>query len=385
MAEFQTIATQKRVLVDYLASAETERRLRKHLGVRSEADLLDRLGCDFYHLSGRDISQQEGFLPCWRGPQLALTDTVRTCPLGIKWQRREGLGKFDVEEAIEGPFSLSSTAQDILDHRWPSARDFDFEPLIAEAEAHGNRIVISGLWSGIFGDSYRMIGFDQFLLGMAAHPDVIHTLVDRMTEMCLELNDRLFSQLRGKIDVWFFGNDFGTQQALLFSTAMWDDFFGENIRKLCHLAHSYGLKVMMHSCGCIAPLLDRLIEAGVDILDPVQTSAAGMEPPLLMDEYGDRLIFHGGIDTQHVLPTATVEEAAVHARAMIEAFEGGSGYIIAPSQIFQTDIPVENIVAAYEVAINHNAESGKGGQEPLAGTARDQPSIGARLRRKKDS
>ena len=102
---YSSIARKKRVLVDYLASAETDRRLRKHLGVCSESELLDRLGCDFYHLSGRDISQQEGFLPCWRGPQLALTDTVRTCPLGIKWQRREGLGKFDVEEAIEGPFT----------------------------------------------------------------------------------------------------------------------------------------------------------------------------------------------------------------------------------------------------------------------------------------
>lgn len=351
---YSSIARNKRVLVDYLASAETDRRLRRHLGVGGERELLDRLGCDFYHLSGRDISQQEGFLPCWRGPQLALTDTVRTCPLGIKWRRRDGFGKFDVEEAIEGPFTLSSTPREILDHRWPFPRDFDFEPLIAEAEANGNRIVISGLWSGIFGDSYRMIGFDQFLLGMAAIPDVIHTLVDRMTEMYLELNDRLFSQLRGRIDVWFFGNDFGSQQALLFSAAMWDDFFGENIRRLCELAHSYGLRVMMHSCGCIAPLLDRLIDAGVDILDPVQTSAAAMEPESLMSAYGDRLIFHGGIDTQHVLPTATVEEAAAHARTMIEAFEGGSGYIFAPSQVFQTDIPDENIVAAYEVARNHN-------------------------------
>jgi uroporphyrinogen decarboxylase len=275
---------------------------------------------------------------------------MRTCPLGIKWQRRVGLGKFDVEEAIEGPFTLSSTPREILEHRWPTSRDFDFEPLIAEAEANGSRIVICGLWSGIFGDSYRMIGFDQFLLGMAACPDVIHTLVDRMTEMCLELNDRLFSQLRDKIDVWFFGNDFGTQQALLFSAVMWDDFFGETIRRLCELGHSHGLQVMMHSCGCIAPLLDRLIEAGVDILDPVQTSAAGMEPKSLMSAYGDRLIFHGGIDTQQVLPTATVAEAVVHARAMIEAFEGGAGYIFAPSQIFQADIPVENIVALYDVA-----------------------------------
>lgn len=364
-SHYSAVSRKRRVLVDYLASAETDRRLRKHFGLSRESELLDRLGCDFYHLSGRDISQQESFLPCWRGPRLDTTDAVRTCPLGIKWQRRGGLGKFDVEEAIEGPFSLSSTAKEILDHRWPSARDFDFEPLFVEAEANYHRIIISGLWSGIFGDSYRMIGFDRFLLGMAMHPDVIHAIVDRMTEMYLELNDRLFCQLRGKIDVWFFGNDFGSQQALLFSESMWDDFFAENIRKLCVLAHSHELKVMMHSCGCVTPLLDRLIDAGVDMLDPVQTSAAGMDPESLTRAYGDRLIFHGGLDTQHVLPTASPEESARHARKMIEAFSGGAGYIFAPSQIFQPDVPVENIVAAYDVASRYNGEGRTIGNKPF--------------------
>ncbi len=354
---YASVASKKRILVDYLTSAESDRRLREHLRVSSESELLDRLGCDFYYLSGRDISQQEGFLPCWRGPHLEKTHTVRTCPLGIRWQRREGLGKFDVEEAIEGPFTLSSTPKDILDHRWPSAGDFDFEPLIPEAEANGRRIVISGLWSGIFGDAYRMIGFDRFLMGMATHPELIHTLVDRMTEMYLELNDRLFDQLRGKIDIWFFGNDFGSQQGLLFSAAMWDDFYAENIRKLCDLARSHGLKIMKHSCGSIAPLLDRVIDAGVDILDPVQTSAAAMEPESLRSKYGDRIIFHGGIDTQHVLPKATPEEAAVHAQEIIDGLSGGLGYIFAPTQVYQADIPPRNIVAIYEVASNHNAQT----------------------------
>ena len=355
-SHYASVSGKKRVLVDYLASAGADRRLREYLDVSGESELLDRLGCDCYHLSGRDISQQELFLPCWQGPPLELTDAVRTCPLGIKWQRRTGLGKFDVEEAIEGPFTLSSTAKDVLDHQWPSARYLDFEPSIAEAEANRKRIVISGLWSGIFGDSYRMIGFDNFLLGMAMCPHLLHTLVDRMTDMYLELNDRLFSQLRDKIDVWFFGNDFGSQQALLFSTSMWDDFFGSNVRKLCGLAHGYGLKVMMHSCGCVAPLLGRLVEAGVDMLDPVQTSAVGMDPESLTGGYGDRLIFHGGIDTQHVLPTGTPEEAAAHARDMIAAFADASGYIFAPSQVFQMDIPVENIVAVYDVVNRHNAD-----------------------------
>jgi len=148
--------------------------------------------------------------------------------------------------------------------------------------------------------------------------------------------------LSDNIDVWFFGNDFGSQQALLFSESMWDDFFGANVRRLCDLAHSRSLIVMMHSCGCIAPLLDRLIDAGVDMLDPVQTAAAGMDPESLTDSYGDRLVFHGGIDTQHVLPTATPAESAAHAREIITAFEDADGYVFAPAQIFQTDIPTEN-------------------------------------------
>lgn len=99
------------------------------------------------------------------------------------------------------------------------------------------------------------------------------------------------------MDVWFFGNDFGSQESLLFSTGMWGDFFFGNIRRLTALAHGYGLKVMMHSCGAVAPLIPLLIGAGVDILDPVQVSASGMVPGELKSAFGDRIVFHGGIDT----------------------------------------------------------------------------------------
>ena len=110
------------------------------------------------------------------------------------------------------------------------------------------------------------------------------------------------------------GSDFGHQQGLLFSPNMWADFFAQNIKQLCDLAHGYGVRVMMHSCGAIARLIPMLIEAGVDILDPVQVSAAGMEPAGLAAAFGERLVFHGGIDTQHVLPVASSEESAAHAQ-----------------------------------------------------------------------
>jgi uroporphyrinogen decarboxylase len=338
--------------IDYLCSREADHHIRQYLGVETEEALLEELGVDYYYLSGRDISQNETCSPYYRGPALEKTAQVRKCPLGIQWQRcPSGCGKFDVEEAIGSPFDSETTVQDILDYRWPVAEDFDFSGMREEAEHYRNRLRIGGLWSGIFGDSYRMIGFSQFLMDMMVRPDVIHALVDRMTEMYLELNEHLFTQLEGELDIWFFGNDFGTQQGLLFGPELWDRFFAENVARLTDLAHRFGMKVMMHSCGSIRPLLDRLIEAGVDILDPVQSTAVDMEIPSLSEQFSGRIVFHGGIDTQHTLRTASPEEAAQHAESVITAFlDKGCKYILAPTQIYQTDLPVENIVAVYEVA-----------------------------------
>jgi uroporphyrinogen decarboxylase len=342
--------TPDRVPIDYLADPQADRRLREHLGVESEEELLDALGCDFFYLPGRDISQNEGFMPYYVGPPLAQTDTQRVCPLGIRWQRGAYQSKFAVDEAIAGPLPEDPSPSDVLGHRWPTARDFDFSSLEGHCRRHPDRVLVGGLWTGILGDSYRMVGFQQFLTDMAIRPQVIHTLIDRMTEIYLELNDAVFSLLRGKLDVWFFGNDFGHQGGLLMSVAMWSDFFMENIRRLIAHAHGYGLRVMMHSCGSIVKLIPLLIEAGVEILDPVQVTALGMEPASLKQTYGQSVVFHGGIDVQRVLPNASEDEAHEHARQTIHTLGQNGGYIFAPTQIFQPDIPARNVAAAYRAA-----------------------------------
>lgn len=346
-------STLKRVPVDYLASSRLDRKLREHLGVEDESGLLDRLGVDFFYLPGRDISQNEGINPYYRGA-LEQSETERTCPLRIRWHRKSFSSKFDVDEAIQGPFDDQTSIRDILDFPWPRAEDFDFSPLVEKAVQNENRILVGGLWSGIFGDSYRMLGFERFLNDMAANPERIQTLVDRVTDMYLELNEHYFSQLAGRLDIWFFGNDFGSQRGLLFSPKMWDRFFAENIRRLVASAHRHGIAVMMHSCGSIVPLIGRLVDLGVDILDPVQTSAVGMEPAALQEKFGGRIVFHGGIDTQHLLVKGTLDEVRQHVTSILETFSETSSYIFAPSQIFQSDIPLDNILAAYETVAEYN-------------------------------
>ena len=343
--------TPDRLLLDFHGHADLEERLRRHFDVATNRELLDRLGCDFHYLSCRDISQNETCLPYYRGAPLAFSDTERTCPFGIRWQRGAYDSSFAVDDALEGPLETATTAAEILAHDWPRPEWFDFEPLLAECEAQrGDKIIVGGLWSGIFGDSYRIHGYQNFLLNMALNPDLIKTLVDRMTDCYLALNDRLFSLLKGKLDVFFMGNDFGTQEALMFSRQMWQDFFFDNTRKLAALAHSYGFKTMVHSCGAIAELIPGMIDAGADILDPVQTTAAGMEPRALKRDYGDRLIFHGAVDTQQVMPYGTVEEVEEHVSFLLHTLGSDGGYLFGPSNMLGADVPVANVDRMYRLA-----------------------------------
>jgi uroporphyrinogen decarboxylase len=118
---------------------------------------------------------------------------------------------------------------------------------------------------------------------------------------------------------------------------------------MCYLAHEYGLKVMMHSCGGIKPIIPFLISAGVDILDPIQTTAKDMAPEDLADTFGGKIIFHGGVDTQQLLPYGTPDEVINEKRWLIEVFTSKGGYIFAPGQVISKDVPLENILAMYNI------------------------------------
>ena len=342
--------SQERPPVDYLALPDTDRKLKEFYGVATEIELLNILGVDFYYLSCRDISQNETCLPFYKGPVLYMDESQRECPFGIRFRRKAYQSKFAVDETIAGPLENASSESDILQHRWPKASWFDFEPLYEQCSSNENRVIVGGLWSGILGDSYRMHGFQNFLCNMAFHPQLIKTLVDRVTDFYLEANDRMFATLKNKMDIWFFGNDFGFQENLLCSIDMFCEFFLDNIKRLTGLAHSYGLKVMMHSCGSIAAIIPLLIEAGVDMLDPIQVSANGMDITTLKQSFGNDIVFHGAIDTQHILPFGSPEQVRNHVIETRRVLGANGGYILAPSQVLQPDIPVENIDAMYTAA-----------------------------------
>jgi uroporphyrinogen decarboxylase len=337
-----------RVPVDFLATATVAENLKRHFKVNTERELLDILNTDFYYLSFRDMSQNESCLPFYKGPKLSFTETERTCPLGIRFRRKVLADKFGADEAISGPFENITSTREILDHKWPKPDWFDLNPLLKECEDFSGRVIIGGFWSALFSDCFRMYGFQNFLMDLLMRPDFIKTLVDRTTEFYLEMNEYMFSTLKGKMDIFFLGSDFGSQQGLMFGTDIWLEIYYENYKKLFALAKSYGLKIMFHSCGSVSPLIPYFIDLGVDILDPVQTTAGNMDPKMLKEKFGDKLVFHGAIDTQKVLPFRKPEEVADHAREMIQILGRNGGYIFAPCNNIQSDTSMHNIEALYK-------------------------------------
>ena len=345
------------LLSDFLAPKQVRDELAEFMEVKSERELLDLLDVDFYYLSFRDISQNECGMKYYKGPALTVSEKERTCPFGIKWHRKVGDDKFGVDESFGGPFSGDDiTEKDILNFTWPSPGDFDFSPLRDECKLNEDRIIVGGLWSAIQGDSSRMMGFENYLLNTAMNRTLIKTLVNRVTDFYLEANIKYFEAVKGKMDVFFMGNDFGSQNGLLMSEEDWLDIYYENYRKLINLAHDYGFRVMVHSCGSIVPLIPHFIKLGVDILDPVQITAGGMDPNFLCQEYGKDIVFHGAVDTQNILPFGSPGDVTAHCTELISLFNVYGKYILAPSNNILPGTPCRNIISIYEAATNYKKQ-----------------------------
>jgi len=181
---------------------------------------------------------------------------------------------------------------------------------------------------------------------MILEPDVAHALYDRFVQFELEYYERIFIAADGRADILRPHDDYGTQISTLFSVPMWKEYFEGNTRKLVDLAHKYGAFYQQHSCGAVRSIIPCLVDCGVDILEPLQ-KVAGMEIEGLKRDFGDKLAFHGGIDTQTVLPCCTAAEVKREAEHYIEVLGRDGGYILMASQWFESDVPVENIDAIY--------------------------------------
>ncbi len=244
---------------------------------------------------------------------------------------------------------------------------------LAYLEAEAKRLydetdlsIVSGYGGGAFGDiawvpapgvPYPKGIRDpvEWYVAHLTHPDYIKGIFERQCEIGLENARLLWQAVGSKVDVVFVsGTDLGAQDRPFISPDMYRELYKPYHRRINEWIHQHTTwKTFYHTCGSIVALLDDLVEIGVDIINPVQCSAKGMDPTFLKEKYGDRLVFWGGgVDTQHTLPFGTPQQVYDEVRERIRIFGRGGGFVFNTIHNIQQNVPVENLLAMFE-ALRH--------------------------------
>jgi len=191
----------------------------------------------------------------------------------------------------------------------------------------------------------------------ASHPEIVHKIFERQVEVGVANMEKIHARVGDAIDVVFLcGTDFGTQTSSFCSTKTFDKLWKPHYANLCGWIHkNTSWKVFKHSCGASERFFESMIDAGIDIINPVQCSAKGMDPRMLKDKYKGRLVFWGGgVDTQHTLPFGTPQEVRAQVLERCEIFSDGGGFVFNAIHNVQAMTPVENIVAMVEAVKEFN-------------------------------
>ncbi|MFH0919259.1 MAG: uroporphyrinogen decarboxylase family protein [Fibrobacterota bacterium] len=185
-------------------------------------------------------------------------------------------------------------------------------------------------------------------MDFAINPEAVDALFGKIHGLMKGFVEAGLKAAKGKIEIIRVGSDLGTQKGLLLSPEMCRQFFFPRIREMADLAHKYQAKLFFHSCGAVSELIPQFIEAGADILGPVQP-VAGMEAERLKKDFGKHLTFHSGVDTQQLMRTGTPAQVKKEVERVTRVFGENGGYILCPSNNFMSGTPLENILAFYGV------------------------------------
>ncbi len=331
-------------------------RLKAYLGVHGETRVSSRIFQ--YTLLDEAVMARFGsdFRPLVPGPSVStlaseLPDDALIDEWGTTWQRRPGVQYY---EMVRWPLRYNKT-RDLSSYPWPDlAHPSRFEGMRAKAkaiqEAGYATIVLAGLAS--YEICHQLMGLEAWLMAMASEPDWAQALMRQVTDRACAMATQLMEAAGEYIDVVVMADDLGSQNGPIMSPKMYRTLVKPyQAEIIAAIKRRHPAKVFYHSCGSIYPLINDLIEIGVDLLNPVQVSARNMDTARLKRDFGDRLSFCGGVDTQHVLPFGTPEDVRGEVRRRIHDLGPGGGYVLAAVHAIQPDVPPENVCALYEEAL----------------------------------
>lgn len=325
-----------RVQLTYRATAEATEKLQRHLGCKSLDEVAQKLHIDL----------KVKLAPVYVGPALAKGFDV--------YGRQFRMVPYDggaYDECCSHPLAGFETVEQIeaSGYKWPSADWFDFSGIRKQVE-NSNEHVIEGGESEPFLVYKDLRGDEQAFMDLILYPEIVHHCIGKLYGFCYEVNRRIYEQVPGKVMETDVSEDMGAQDRLLYSYEHLKEYFFPYMKKMIDLAHEAGAKVNMHSDGSIREILPDLINLGIDILNPIQWRCVGMEREELKRDFGDKLIFEGGVDNQQTLPFGSVEDVRAEVKENLRLLGKNGGYLLGPCHNIQVVSPAENIVAMYETA-----------------------------------
>jgi uroporphyrinogen decarboxylase len=265
-------------------------------------------------------------------------------------------------EPVHHPFADATTVAEIQAYELPLISDAELAWLGAEAQRlylTTDKAIMGQTGINIYEGAQGLRGWEQFMIDLAENPKIAQAILEKITDNAIANMTRYLNAVGEYIHVVQTGDDLGTQKGPQLSRRMYrNQVMPYHQRLYRHIKLLCGKPIFLHCCGGIYPLLPDLIEAGVNILNPVQFTATGMEPARLKREFGRDLVFWGGgADTQQVLPNASPAEVREHACAQIQVFAPGGGFVFCQVHNIQAGTPPENIVALFEAAQEFNPYS----------------------------
>ena len=323
---------------------------------RIDQDVLDRLKVDVRCVDP-DAPAQPGLAkpPTPDGDYLRMTDEW-----GIEWRMPvQGGHYFDM---VVPSMKEVTTIEGIHAFPWNNPLD---DARFATMKARADRYVfeeekayiLGRQYAGIWETALWMRGFENFFTDMALNKPFAHALMEKITELKMQYWGKALDTVGSNVLIVSEADDLATQQNLLCSVKMYKEIVHPYHKQLFQFIKQRAqakVYIFYHSCGAMKPLIPYLIEEGVDILNPVQVSAAGMDTKELKKEFGKDLTFWGGgVDTQHVLPFGSPQEVRDEVKRRIDDLAPGGGFVFNTVHNIQSDVPPENFMAMWEALQAH--------------------------------
>lgn len=342
-----------RVPIDFWAVPEVFDQLQEALALSDRQAVLDRFDVDLRYFDGPALIAQarppdeEGFVEDHWGVRRKLNTITGT--------RRDGSSyTWTYKHLVSSPLAGATSVAEIDRHDWPTADMWDYSGVGAACRAirDAGYAVVAGAdrldRTAQLKPAMYLRGAEQFMADLVLAPAVAEAILEHIGDYYLEYNRRFFEAAGGTeplIDIFFMGDDMGTQTSTWVAPEMYRRFFKKRFAAYCELAHGCGMKVMYHTCGNVAPLVGDFVEAGLDILQSLQPAALGDGIARLKREFGKDLCFQGGIDIQGVLPTGAPADVREHVRDRAAILAPGGGYVFGTAHNILPDAPTENVLA----------------------------------------